>query len=118
MPALFAGDQQEKDMSYLIGKFVLVDSGESYRTGEIVTTLDDHYFMVRFDNMMEKVPAKSTTLVCLHEMSATYGDEEFKSWHFFDTRADLQGYVEWLDAPAEAAEVVKLVKPSTKKTAH
>jgi hypothetical protein len=73
--------------------------------------------MVRFDNMMEKVPAKSTTLVCLHEMSATYGDEEFKSWHFFDT-ADLQGYVEWLDAPAEAAEVVKLVKPSTKKTAH
>jgi len=70
-------------MSYLIGKFVLVDSGESYRTGEIVTTLDDHYFMVRFDNMMEKVPAKSTTLVCLHEMSATYGDEEFKSWHFF-----------------------------------
>jgi len=60
-------------MSYLIGKFVLVDSGESYRTGEIVTTLDDHYFMVRFDNMMEKVPAKSTTLVCLHEMSATYG---------------------------------------------
>jgi hypothetical protein len=39
MPALFAGDQQEKDMSYLIGKFVLVDSGESYRTGEIVTTV-------------------------------------------------------------------------------
>lgn len=111
MPALFAGDQQEKDMSYLIGKFVLVDFGESYRTGEIVTTLDDHYFMVRFDNMMEKVPAKSTTLVCLHEMSATYGDEEFKSWHFFDTRADLQDYINWLEAPTKP-EVVKLVKPS------
>jgi hypothetical protein len=58
-------------MSYLIGKFVLVDTGESYRTGEIVTALDDHFFMVRFDNMAAKVPAKGTTLVCLHEMADT-----------------------------------------------
>lgn len=101
-------------MSYLIGKFVLVDGGESYRTGEIVTTIDDHFFMVRFDDMSQKVPSKSTTMVCLHEMSSTYDDDdgdEYKSWAFFDTRADLQEYIDWLEAPAEA-EVVKLVKPS------
>jgi hypothetical protein len=107
-------------MNYLIEKFVFVDeTGESYRTGEIVASIDDHYYVVRFDDMSEKIPSKSTTLVCTHEMSSTHGDgeDEFKSWSFFDTRADLQEFVDWLDAPAKP-EVVKLVKPSPKKTAH
>ncbi len=97
-------------MSYLINKFVFVDeTGKSYRTGEIVAAIDDHFYMVRFDDMALKVPSKSTTLVCLHEMAGTYGDgeDEFKSWHFFDTRADLQEYIAWLEAPTKP-EVVKL----------
>jgi hypothetical protein len=102
-------------MNCLIGKFVLVDSGEAYRTGEIVASVDGHFYLVRFDNLTqktEKLPA-STTLMCLHEMSSAYDSDglEIKSWSFFDTRADLQAFINWLDAP-EKSEVVKLVKPS------
>lgn len=106
-------------MNALVNKFVLVDSGEAYRTGEIVASIDDHFYMVRFDNMSEGTPTKHTTLVCLHEMSSTFGDDDIgdiKAWHFFDSRADLKEYVDWLDEPAEP-EVVKLV-PKSKPATH
>jgi hypothetical protein len=96
--------------NYLIGKYFLADNGESYSTGEILATVDGHFCVVRFDDMSEKKPMSHTNLVCLHEMSLTFGDEDngIKSWMLFDTRQDLKNHLSWMEAPAKS-EVVKLV---------
>jgi hypothetical protein len=107
-------------MNCLVGKFVFVDSGEAYRTGKITASVDDHYFLVQFDNMVDTNAGKGATLVCLHEMSAAYDDDglEIKSWSFYDTREDLQKFIDWLDAP-DKPEVVKLVpKSKPSKATH
>ena len=42
---------------------------------------------------------------------------EIKSWSFYDTREDLQEFVDWLEAPEP--EVVKLVpKSKPSKATH
>jgi hypothetical protein len=75
---------------------------------------------VQFDNLADKTAGKGATLVCLHEMSAAYDDDglEIKSWSFYDTREDLQDFINWMEAPAEP-EVVKLVpKSKPSKATH
>jgi hypothetical protein len=107
-------------MNPLVNKFVFVDSGETYRTGKITAEIDGHFFLVQFDNMTDKTEAKCATPVCLHEMSVAYDDDglEIKSWSFYDTREELQKFIDWIDAPAEP-EVVKLIpKSKPSKATH
>ena len=57
-------------MNALVNKFIFVNSGKAYRTGKITASVDDHYFLVQFDNLADKNAGKGATLVCLHEMAA------------------------------------------------
>lgn len=96
-------------MKALVGKFVIRSDIDGFRTGQ-VTAVGEHAALVRFDNMLEPdnqgvFPAE---LVCLMEMIHAE-DEGVKLWGFFDTKAELDTYLNWLDAPRAKGTVIKMV---------
>lgn len=96
----------------LKGKFVIVDEGEAYRTGEVVASPCEGHYLVRFD-AVTMAPAglvMPTELYHIDEMVET-GDHEMKRWDFFDTAADRRAWLEWLDRPPS----VRLVKKDGEK---
>lgn len=88
-------------------KFVMVDSGDSYRTGEILNEAGPGFWFVQFDNMGTggQIPVE---LVSLDEMTV-FTAEGLKAWSFFGTAAKRQEWLDWLDTPAKP-KVVNLVK--------
>jgi hypothetical protein len=78
------------------GKFVLRSNGEHYRTGRVVDT-DDGGVLIKFDPM-NGMPPLPMELVCMEELS-TAVEDDLKVWGFFDTRAELDAFVNWLDSP-------------------
>ena len=89
--------------------FVLVDNGESYRTGKILETViyEGGYFLVQFDNMSDKTKKLPAEMVHISEMLSMNG--EFKAWSFFATAEALQEWLDEIESPA-APRIVSLVK--------
>jgi hypothetical protein len=92
----------------LVGKFVIVDNGESYRTAKIVEDVGGGYFMVSFDNMQnpDSIPPRPMELNSLDQMA---GNGVQGTWEFFDTEEDRRRWLDWMDSPS-TPKVVKLIK--------
>jgi hypothetical protein len=98
-------------MQILEGKIVFYNDAESWRTGVVKAAIDGAV-LVQFDQMNDHDPSWSlpVEVVCLEEiMHAVEGG--LKVWGFFDTRAELDAYLNWmqtLDKPKE--RVVKIIR--------
>jgi hypothetical protein len=97
-------------MRYLTGKFVLQQGPESYRTGQIVKATR-RAVLIQYDQM-DKNPDPNLVmpmeLTCCEELA--HAELEFgKVWLLFDSRETLVAYLNWLNAPRDTKQVVKLV---------
>jgi hypothetical protein len=90
----------------LTGKFVLRSGAEHYRTGQVVDT-DDGGVLIKFDPM-NGMPPLPMEVVCIEEI-ATAVEDGLKVWGFFDSRAELDAFVAWLNSPDRPASLVRLV---------
>ena len=101
-------------MQSLNGKFVIRNDENGYRTGQIEDVTDD-VVLVRFDNMRPEAgdprfvfPMELVSLAELSCSMITDDDNSIKTWGFFPTREDLDGFLAFLERPSKP-EVVKLV---------
>ena len=85
----------------LVGKFFLHFGKEYLHTGEVVAQVDPATVLLRFDKCEHVPPATGAVMIAVSSMISTLdGDGAVQSeWEFFDTRADLDAWMEWLDAP-------------------
>jgi hypothetical protein len=100
-------------MTALVGKFVHMDNGQSYRTGKIIEAVTPELYLVRWDWMNGKPEGSpefnSTSLVHVDEMLETVPSEGWKAWSFFDSSEAMQEFLAWLNSPSKPA-VVQFVK--------
>jgi hypothetical protein len=85
----------------LVGKFFSHFGKEYHQTGQIVEQIDDEMLLVRFDKC-EHIP--SGMVVIPASSMVTKMDKEGApevEWEFFGTRAELDAWIAWLDAPPE-----------------
>lgn len=95
-------------MSDLSGKFIFASTEEYYYTGEILEKVGDEFYMVKKYGTKEGNP-DTVMLFSLYDMSSKDNDMEF--WAFFDTKEQLNSYVDWVEEPSDQnPKVVKLVK--------
>ena len=99
-------------MRYLESKFVLCQEQKSYRTG-IIVKVAKGFALVQFDQMNNPTAGLSMPmeLICLEELAHAVTDFG-RVWGFFDSRAKLEGYLDWLNGPRDTSSVVALV-PTT-----
>lgn len=92
----------------MLGKFVMIEDGDSFRTGE-VTAVHGEFLLVQFDDMCpgRGVVPMPAGLYHLTEAAAMAGD--MKAWSVFPSREKLQAYLDWLNSPARP-QVVSLVR--------
>ena len=86
-------------MPDLVGSFFLADTGEHYRTGEILTEISREHYLVRFDSIIPGEPVSPMELVSASEM--THDSPSGHRWFFFTTREDLNRWLAWLETPSE-----------------
>jgi hypothetical protein len=89
-------------------EYVIVDNGDSYRTGKIIDKLGDEHFIIQFDDMSGTTDATPAEMVCIAEMASILPNG-FKAWGFFNTREDLRKWIDFLDGPRKPS-IVNLVK--------
>src|ERR1700730_15505192 len=91
----------------LVGKFVhvLLNDGEFYSTGEIVQSITETTYLVKFDVLGDNGPsANPTVLVDLAEMLQTSVESD-KQWSFFNSRKELHNWFNWLQTPLSEHKV-------------
>ena len=95
----------------LTGLFFVNDCGEFFRTGVIVRQAHPDAYLVRFDVLdgSTDMPNDGMSLLTVSQ-DLSGADEDFPAFRFFETRAELQTYVDWMKAPRKSAHVVSLVK--------
>ena len=99
----------------LKGKYVIRSEGEYYRVGRVVGTYGPT-MLVQFDHAKSIEPGSPPLpmeLVCLEEVMHAM-DNDIKMWGFFPSRAKLEAFMKWTDAPEEE-NVVRLVVPRRPK---
>jgi hypothetical protein len=102
----------------LVGMFLLLDSvdHEHYRTGKIVAASGD-CFLIQFDWLKERAdrPPPPMELITIEELNAVCEHCGQKVANLFESRADLERWVTWLETPekptGETDKVVGLRKP-------
>lgn len=90
-------------MIHLKGKFFLQDAGEYFRTGEIIES-DGTYVYFKYDSQKQNsCPVRQATVLSVFEIAKSTIDEEgeMPSWSFFDSREELQKYMNWLNSPSK-----------------
>ena len=103
----------------LVGKFFLHFGKEYLHTGEVVAQVDPATVLMRFDKCEHVPAATGAVMIAVSSLISTVNAEGSveSEWEFFDTRADLDGWMEWLDTPhgdddddhhAAGAETAKL----------
>jgi hypothetical protein len=103
-------------MKSLVGKFAFYDEGETYQTGEIVAAASPDAYLIKFDSYGHGDAPLPMEVVSVEEMAAmvNHGPNcncHQKAWRFFETRAEMEAWVKWLDTPPpEPKKVVRLVK--------
>ena len=91
----------------LVGKFVHVNNGEYYKTGEIMEAVTEELFLVKFDPV--NIPAEIPDMGLFHASQMVDTHEGIRDWSFYNTRQELDAWLKWLDTPTKS-QVVKLVK--------
>jgi hypothetical protein len=100
----------------LVGKFFLHFGSEYLHTGEVVAQVDPATVLMKFDKCEHVPPATGAVMIAVSSLISTVkADGSLESeWEFFDARADLDAWMEWLDTPhdddhhADAEEAPKL----------
>ena len=76
-----------------------------------VRIVSDGDYLMACDNMKDNPVRMPLELACIDKMSSLRRRSPVQ---FFETRADLDAWLKWLDTPSEARpKVVSLVKPRT-----
>lgn len=107
----------------LVGRFFFRCTRKYHQTGEVVKEATPGVMFVRFDRFEEegRTPDPTMVMVKIDDMVTepnSKGDID-PDWHFFDTRAELDGFMRlWEDVGAEIEEDVAAAKKSSarKKT--
>lgn len=97
----------------LAGLFFIRGNGDSYRTGVVVRQVHPEAYLVRFDNMKcggSDMPTDGMELLTISGDLSAVGDDDFPMFRFFETRDQLQAWLDWLEAPSAAPRVLELVK--------
>ena len=100
----------------LVGKFFLHFGKEYLHIGEVIAQVDPAMVLLRFDKCEHVPAATGAVMIAVSSLISTMNaDGSVESeWEFFDSRADLDGWMEWLDEPHtdedrhNAAEAQKL----------
>lgn len=88
-------------MTYsLVGMFYLRDCVDAYSTGEIVAQVQEFIYLLQPDNMKGTPVQMPLELMALGDMTEI-SQNGIPAMSLFHTRAELDAYVEWMDAPAE-----------------
>ena len=96
--------------------FLVVESTghEHYRSGRIAAAVGNCY-LIQFDKMEEKDPLPPMELYTLDELSRTCENCGQKLANLFETRAEMMGWIAWLNEPekpsGQSGKVVHLKKP-------
>lgn len=77
----------------IIGKWVLIDSGEHYNTGQIADVVCECFVLVKI-RPFNDVPPR----MALFDLSSLMDDS---CSSFFNTEQELDAFVTWLDTPQE-----------------
>lgn len=75
----------------MLGKWVLLDEGDHYHTGQIVWVKQE-YVLIKVDTLSE-VPSHMR-LFPIERLTSTFSA-------VFDTQAELDAFLEWMDGGAE-----------------
>jgi hypothetical protein len=97
-------------MRYLEGKFFLRSDVDYYRTGQVIKFAKGTA-LVQYDQMANPDASWSMPmeLIC-HDELAHAETELGKVWGFFNSREELDGYLNWMETPQQQGQqVVKLV---------
>lgn len=96
-------------MSALVNKHFMIDDDASYRTGSVIALVSEGIYLIACDNMQDNDVRLPLELACIDEMLFVQGG--VRRFNFFETRADLDAWLKWLDTPSEARpKVVSLVR--------
>lgn len=83
--------------------FVIVDDGEYFRTGEIVQTVAEEYYLVQFDDMSGEGALMPAEMVYLAEMCETC-QHGIKRWAFFPTAEARKAWWDLMGTPSSKAK--------------
>jgi hypothetical protein len=93
-------------MRNLVGKAVMRDTGEYFRTGEIVDQIQDSYVLVRFDVPDHSdAPLFPLELVSLEEIALARTSDGIPFWSLFTDREEFDEYMEWLETPSKRPDL-------------
>jgi hypothetical protein len=86
--------RKDPNMTMLKGKYIIHDSGETYRTGEIIDS-NEQYALVREDFMKDPDgPANMMQIVSLKEMATAFVDDgERAEWQIFGSLEERSKYM-------------------------
>jgi hypothetical protein len=99
----------------LIGMSLVLDTTdhEHYRIGRIAAAVGNCY-LIQFDKLEEKDPLPPMELYTLDELSRTCENCGQKLANLFETRAEMMGWIAWLNEPekpsGQSGKVVHLKK--------
>lgn len=80
----------------LIGKFYLWDTGDGFSTGEVYAQLTAEFYLLKSDAMNDTPDFNAYRIACLPVV--------WSELTLFNSRDELDGYLEWLDTPSEGSK--------------
>ena len=105
------------EQSNLVGLFLVLDSidHEYYRTGQIVAAVGN-CFLIQFDKLKADHPQQPPMeLVTLEELSSACQSCGQKRANLFNSRADMEQWIAYVEAPEkpgdQSGKVIHLKKP-------
>ncbi len=97
----------------LAGKFIFHMGEEYSRHGEIIEQISDEIILVRFEHNCANCECSNRSSrivpISIKSLMVDIGDYD-DACELFETRADLDKFLTWLDTPSEKAEPSKIVK--------
>ena len=97
----------------LVGKFLFHMGDEYSRHGEIIEQISDEIVLVRFEHGCSNCECsnRSSRIVAISIKSLTVTIDDYDdACELFETRADLDKFLTWLETPSDNSEPAKIVK--------
>lgn len=92
----------------MVGLFFTQEHGDNYHAGEIIRKVHDNAYLVKLD---QDIPVDMMVLYTVHGIMSEYDETGYPMFRFFETRKDLQAWVDWLGRKTEEKpSVVRLIK--------
>jgi hypothetical protein len=88
-------------MENLIGLFVYRNTGDTYRTGEVMAVVNKAV-LVQFDIMDGTTDVDWSwplELVSVKQMMTETTDDDIKAWGFFPNREAMMAFINWSQSP-------------------